>query len=63
MKTKSKINIIVTLESEQELSPVEKIQLMESFCRIKNGSDVSLNGTNLKFEISDAPFVITDSEI
>lgn len=58
MKTKSKINIIVTLESEQELTPAEQIQLMESFCRIKNSSDVSLNGTNLKFEISDTPLVL-----
>lgn len=55
---KSKLNVIITLESNRSLSPAEQIKLVEAFCRIKNASDVSLNDVQLKFELSDTPFVI-----
>lgn len=55
---KSKLNIVVTLSSDsQKLSPAEQIKLIESFCRIKNNSGVSLNDVKLTFELADIPFV------
>jgi hypothetical protein len=55
----SKLNLIVTIESKEHISPVKQIGLIDDFIT-KHKDGFVFNGVILKFDLANIPFCLED---